>query len=313
VGTSSLTVQVKDSTSSTARAGFSINVAGSSPLATTPTPGQGLLSGCTINSSNAPSCSVPGGWTLAAAQGFESGSLPSNQAINSTVNCSFGHSGRCSASAMINYQGAADQWFFSEGQLVGHEFYLSYYDWAGGGAANEEYTLAHAIKHGVGGSTDFQEIIPDLVSTSTYNNLCPTYVLFSQGNYPANHYLNGSCYFTNVWTQWEIWVRANTPGKSDGFMRIFKNGALVVDQENMNLNGSSDMTGMQVEAGGWYTKNVWTNNGQFPSAGSCSSGPGQGSEAGSWQGSFNTVGAQNCAPAPPSFTRYIDDIILLQK
>ena len=214
---------------------------------------------------------------------------------------------------MINYQGASDQWFFSEGQLVGHEFYLSYYDWAGGGAANEEYTLAHAIKHGVGGSTDFQEIIPDLVSTSTYNNLCPTYVLFSQGNYPANHYLNGSCYFTNVWTQWEIWVRANTPGNSDGFVRIFKNGALVVDQENMNLNGSSDMTGMQVEAGGWYTKNVWTNNGQFPSAGSCSSGPGQGSEAGSWQGSFNTVGAQNCAPAPPSFTRYIDDIILLQK
>jgi hypothetical protein len=76
------------------------------------------------------------------------------------------------------------------------------------------------------------------------------------------------------------------------------------------------MTGTGVQAGGWYTKNVWTNNGKRPSAGgACSAKITDGSESGSWVGSFNAPldTSNNCAPAPPSFWRYEDDIILLEK
>jgi hypothetical protein len=216
---------------------------------------------------------------------------------------------------VINAQGATDAWFFGSGQLAGHEFYLSYYDWGAGGADNEEYILAHPFQRTSSGKLGFETGFT-LTASGTYNDPCPIMVDGSaQGvsQTPSYGFADPRvCYFTNAWTQWEIWFRGNTVGNSDGFIRIFKNGTAYADHENIQISGI-DLTGMEIEVGGWYTKNVWTNNAQMPPSGSCSPGPGQGSEAGSWQGSFGSVGTGNCTPAPPVFTRYIDDIILLQK
>jgi hypothetical protein len=302
-GTYNLTVTDPDPSSVTLNNGFKV---------TAPPPAQSLLAGMTPGK-----YTLPSGWTLAAVQDFESGSLPSNQSINSgaSINCSFGHTGKCSASSSISYDSAADQWFFSQGQIKGREVYLSYYDWAGGGAANEEYILSHFIKTGIGGTNGMEEAGMPMVSNNKFNNTCPNIAFGPQGNFVISPWEFGTvCYFTNTWTQWEIWLRANTPGSSDGFIRIYKDGVTYADQENINIFGSVDMTGMQVEAGGWYTKNVWTSNGQFPNAGgTCTAAEGDGSEAGNWKGSFSTIGTMNCAPAPPIFNRYIDDIILLEK
>jgi hypothetical protein len=138
-----------------------------------------------------------------------------------------------------------------------------------------------------------------------------------QGNYAVGFYGPGvGTYGSRGWNQWETWFRANTPGNSDGFLRVYLNGVKVWDIESFNFNSSVDMTGMDVEAGGWYTKNVWTNNGRLPNAGgTCSPAAGVGREAGGWVGAYNasSLNAANCPPAPPAFNRYIDDIIVLEK
>jgi len=304
-GTYGITVTDPDPASATLSNAFTV---------TAPPPATSLLSGCTVSSSNSPSCSTPSGWTLATAQGFETGSLPAGQAISSSasIDCTKGHTGNCSVSGNINYDGATNQWYFSSGQLTGHEVYLSEWDWGGGGAANEEYMLFHAIQGTIGSGG--QEVILDLVANSgKYNDTCPQLVEYSQGTKNSNDYTGKSvCYFTNTWNQWEFWFRANTPGNSDGMLKAWLNGVQVVDIENYNFNGSVDMTGMDVQGGGYYTKNVWTSNGSRPNAGgTCSPGIGDGSEAGAWIGVFNGTDAGNCAPAPPTFTRYTDDIIVL--
>lgn len=257
---------------------------------------------------------LPSGWKVAAIQDFENSSLPSGQSISSSTTCEFGHAGKCSAMAKINVDGASDAWTYTEGQLTGREFYLSYYDWGGGGAANEEYVLFHVIKHNIGGSVGFEEAGMPMVSFSKFNNTCPNIMFGPQGNFVISPWIfKTNCYFTNAWTQWEVWLQANTPGKSDGFIRLYENGVSLADQEHISIFGAVDMTGMQVEVGGWYTKNVWTDNGKYPPSGKCTSGPGDGSEAGSWKGLFGTVNAGDCPPAPPIFNRYIDDVILLER
>lgn len=290
-----------------------------------------LLTGCTVNSSNVPSCSTPTGWQLAAAQGFDDGPVPSGQAIvsGSSIKCTFGHTGSCSLWQDITYNNAAVQWFYDENQLVGREYYLSFWDYGNGVLFNEEYLLNHMIKHGLGGATGYEEAAVTIFANGSACSAsggtefnCPNAqsVNGTQGNYvhqnSADYGPTVMGYGSTFWNQWEIWEKANTPNNSDGWLRVYRNGTLFWDRENISEFGPVDMTGMQVEAGGWYTKNVWTNNGDAPNAGgTCSAAAGLGKEDGAgWVGGFGgSLNAANCAPAPPSFNRYIDDIILLER
>jgi hypothetical protein len=52
---------------------------------TAPPPAQSLLSGCTVNASNQPNCSIPSGWTQVFADGFEAGTLPNTYNYGATV------------------------------------------------------------------------------------------------------------------------------------------------------------------------------------------------------------------------------------
>jgi hypothetical protein len=311
-------------------------VTGSTSLTVgTPTVGtQGLISGCVVNSNNTPTCSIPSGWTLAAAEGFESGALGnSNESTvgGSGINCSKGHTGNCSVSAVINNDGAANNLIFNEGSplVLGHsQFYLSFWDNGNGVLFNEEYTLIHIIKHGFDtthGQPGEEEWTRELMYTypnTSFND--PNGLIFGAGQ--GNHNVapvygsNVNGYGSTQWNQWEFWIKYNTPGNNnDGFFRTYLNGVKIEDHENINIFGSDDatgapldMNGAAIEAGGWYTKNVWTSNGQYPPAGACTAAAGQGGEAGSWVGSFSSgVGSQDCPPAPPKFTRYIDDVVLL--
>jgi hypothetical protein len=321
-GTYSVTVTDPDPASATLNNAFTV---------TAPPPSTSLLSGCTVTSSNSPSCSIPSGWTLATCQGFESGTLApcnggasNNQAtiMGSTIECGFGHSGNCALTEGINFDNASVQWFYSEGQIK-REFYLSFWDYGKGMANNEEYVLVHVIKHGLGGSTGFEEAGCGATLKTIQNIFNDPNAKMTgggaQGNYIANDLFNVpvSGYGSTGWNQWEMQCRENTAGNSDGYIIVWLNGQQLGNLQNQNFSGSVDMTGMDVEAGGWYTKNVWTNNGQPPNAGgTCSANPGQGLEVqGGWIGTFNAspLNAANCPPAPPAFNRYVDDIILLKK
>jgi IPT/TIG domain-containing protein/lectin family protein/putative Ig domain-containing protein len=327
-GTYSVTVTDPDPSSATLPKGFTVTASPAETLSGN----QSLLPGLTPETLR-----VPAGWTLATTQDFEASALPSGQAINAgaSISCSFSHSGSCSESSVISFDGAAAQWYFSQGQLTGREFYLSFWDYAKGALFNTEYVLGHIIKTGIGsaGCGGANNLVPcpgagqeelgldTLVGDycGVFNCASPPSVTGMQGNFisASNTQFNGSTatdYGSTGWNQWEFWFKANTPGASDGFERVYLNGRLFNDYENVSFFGNVDMTGMQVEAGGWYTKNVWTSNGQAPPAGKCSSAPGYGQEVTGSNGgkSFAFYGSQ-CAPTAPTFTRYIDDIILLEK
>lgn len=42
----------------------------------------------------------------------------------------------------------------------------------------------------------------------------------------------------NEWVKWGAWLKLNTPGSSDGFMKIYKNGTLYIDSGNRNMRGT---------------------------------------------------------------------------
>lgn len=53
-----------------------------------------------------------------------------------------------------------------------------------------------------------------------------------------------------TWAQVETWYHPNSPGSSNGFLRMYLNGALLFSAENRNLNGTLDMSGLDIEASG---------------------------------------------------------------
>jgi IPT/TIG domain/Putative Ig domain len=313
-GSYNLTVTDPDPASATLNNAFTV---------TTPPPAQSLLSGCTVSAANTPSCSVPSGWTLVAAQGFDDGSLPSNQALGqgNSTSCSFGHTGSCSVQGTYSYNGAGVDWSLSSGSLGSFsEVYLSWWDYlASNGAMNDEMFQAHFLNRYSDGG--FQELILDNFPCSSYLFNCSDGEMVAEaqategGGYTHSYYGPGYTLGWGSWVQWEVDWTPNTPGNSDGTLNVYRNGALFFQLTNTNFTGTASMTGMSVEVGGVYTKSVWTSNGQFPPSGVCSSKIGSGTEAsGGWQGSFGSVSSSSdCAPAPPIFNRNLDDIIILKK
>jgi hypothetical protein len=43
------------------------------------------------------------------------------------------------------------------------------------------------------------------------------------------------------WVTWRTWVKLNTPGQSDGFVRMMKNGSPLVTAEDLNLRGTDPL------------------------------------------------------------------------
>jgi hypothetical protein len=276
----------------------------------------GLLTGCTVSPSNTPNCSIPGGWTLAIAQGFEGG-LTSSEAIVPTngITTNNAHSGTHSLFTPVNADQAEVAWFFTGIGTINTAAYMSYWEYLDPNAAvNDEMELASLAAYGPGGNL-LDELNFDRFGYA-YNTLTPNLVIQPQGNAGGTadegDVGSGNNIAAGAWHQWEFYWKPNTTSISnDGVMTIFKDGQTVETISPRNLNGPISMSGGTMFAGGVYSKFLWTSNGL--DSGACQPAIGDGSPDTTHSGaSFATLGAI-CAPTAPTFNRYIDDIIVIKK
>jgi hypothetical protein len=279
-----------------------------------------LLTGCTVNSSNVPSCSMPTGWSLTAAQGFDSGSVPSTQATLGTITTNNPHTGSRSLQEDITFDQASDTWFLSKGTGAGQlntftSVYLSYYEWLDSSAAINDELIVADISNSLSGVLQ-QEIVIDRFG-NTFNTLTPNILVESQGN--ASGAIGHSYYgpSPNIgagsWHQWEIEWTPNSTSCSgttgNGSVQIYIDGTLKYNLTSACINGTVTMSGNSgLYAGGVNTKLIWTNNGALPPSGTCvAMGAGEGF---STSFSFSKIDTY-CGPLAPSFNRYIDDVIVM--
>ena len=141
-----------------------------------------------------------------------------------------------------------------------------------------------------------------------FNTLTGPIVAESQGTAPGHLELSqfgpDVDFGWGLWVQWETHYKPNTGGSGNGFLRVYRNGVLFWELVNVNLNGSINMNGMDVEAGGVYTKAIWRR-----ADNSCSTFIGDGLPVGLCSDFTNCA----CPPNPPIFKRSIDDVIVLKK
>jgi hypothetical protein len=269
---------------------------------------------------------VPPGWTLYATQDFESGTSSGSQySLPACQNCSvIDRTNAHTGTRGLHGQNSAG-WGFTLPRGK-REFYLSWYEHLDSNASlNDEMFAAH-VKSQV---DNWQEVIVDWCGDQggPFNRNVCAIILEPQGIGPNAHY--GNLYGTSrtlptgAWHQYEIHyvnnTRACTHGCADGAFQMWVDGAQWVNMQNVNLTGAQDMYdtyGMTIEAGGHYTKLLWLKN--CTDTASCqalinagrryvcghSIGDGYGLNVSSAQASL-------CPPIPPTFNRYLDDIIVL--
>jgi hypothetical protein len=290
---------------------------------TAPPPAQSLLSGCTVSASNQPNCSIPSGWMLVKAEGFDSGNLAPNETIdqNASITTNNAHTGSHSMQGHYGSDGDRVSWFLNQGTIGNlSELYISYWDYADPNAqyGNSDYFLVDIVNHDACGGQgqdfgyDAQDFTGSLapVSTSTMIGVSqgPVNTAGCQGLY---QYQTGAKVPMNagVWRQVEIHYKPSTSGSlpasgnvpncnnlsptangcGDGEAELYINGQLKSQQLNANLNGTQSMSGKSIEIGGTIT-DFCDQNGT------------------------RAVPFSKCpANAPTPFNRYIDDIIVLKK
>lgn len=309
-GAVDVTVNDPGGASTTLASGFTV---------TTP---QSLLSGCTVDANNNPSCPIPSGWTLAAAQGFESGSVPSSQTVNgASIASGFAHTGSYAEDGTYAGDGNDVYWMLNPGQVNSREVYVSWWEFdQSQGRMNDEMFLMRPFILDSSGALLQEDIIdwfpgPNRSTSNTgFNALGGQMVMEPQSNTTG---LTTVYYGTvgnipwGTWTQWEVHFKANDPGQTNGELEVYENGNLFMQQTGMNFNGSVDMTGQGIEIGGVYTKLTWM------SGSSCGSFLGDGLDNGPRVTDFSKpCPCANQCPANgyvPIFQRYFDDIIVLKK
>jgi len=261
---------------------------------------------------------IPSGWSLVAKQDFE-GSKPGNETWGSwdgEVNGNRPHSGSKSIEGNYRNDQADAHWALAPGAIGNFtEVYLSFYEYIDTAALfNDEMFLA---KFAVSSPT-YQEVLADWFwatknGSLAYNGLEATLYVLPQGSRSARLGPKSAAVPRGSWIQWEMHYRPNTPGSSNGFYRIYRNGVLYTSAENADLNASVDMSNCMVQVGGVYTRLVWMTD--YPTCSSCSPAPGDGTDycTGSkgWVG--QSFSSPVCGPSQPSFKRYFDDIIVLKR
>jgi PKD repeat protein len=263
----------------------------------------------------------PVGWTVVTTQDFEGGSAPSNQSFGHPATANNPHSGAKSMEGAYSGDGGDVRWKLNEGNTgTFSEVYVSFYDFMETqGRFNDELFFFHFQSSFA--NYHFQELTFDIfgggnsASNSGFNSPSAGSVLVSGSDLPE-----GICQALygadisgvwGVWTQWEMELKPNTPGQSDGVARVYKNGALFYERINANLNAGVSMNNMSVETGGTYTKLTWVK-----SDGSCGDYIGDGNDNGPRVSNFNSCSCPNqCPPSGivPTYKRYMDDIIVMKK
>lgn len=285
----------------------------SPPVIPPPTPpgNNGLLSGMTPENYQ-----IPSGWTMVVAQDFEN-QLSSIEGTNGSFSSVNKHKGN--KSLVGSYTGDASDlswWLRSNSIGTFSEVYVSWYDYTESQALiNDEYWLLQFMKRGPSEQL-YQEVVVTWMWAGFNSKSSPLFIvpqseIDSIGQTARYGGVNRTV-DTGVWTQWEIHYRPSTSGNSNGFLRVYNNGYLVVSAENKNINNNVDMSNMSISVGGVYTKLTWILSG-----GGCASDFGGGSDSGPRVNNFsNSCPCPNQCPPNgyvPIFKRYLDDIIVLKK
>jgi hypothetical protein len=293
-------------------------------VSATPPGNDGLLSGMTPGNYK-----VPSGWSKVTADDFE-GTNPAGTGqgwYDGTQDATFSHSGSKSYRGSYTGDQSTVRWLLGSSKLgTFSEVYLSFYEYIESQALfNDEFFLARFSR-----SDPFHEVILDWywarndAGSPAFNGTKATLYAVPQGVRFGNVAGKTATVPKGAWVQWEIHYRPNSPGVADGFIRVYKDGTLFTSAANVNLNGTSAMSGVTaIQIAGVYTKLTWatTSPPNCPAPISCSSAPGIGTDLCYTQVYKNTLGANSFAdplcspkdPAIPSFKRFIDDIIVLKK
>jgi hypothetical protein len=258
---------------------------------------QSLLSGCTVSSSNSSKCSLPSGWTLAIAQGFETGSIGPNEYLGAggnanTISGTNPHTGSKSLACNISYDGATCQWaVFPQTVIAGsNHIYVSYWRYMDSNACGDTEIYFWDVYTG-NRSTFFN--VEDTQNYTSPLNTCASSMQPAMIGDGTNIFADVTGKSWNLpkgtWEQVEGEYKGSTctggVSNNDGLYRLYINGQVVAQHVNFNLNGcgtGTDSTGMAVEAGGVFTY-------------------------------LGTNGSTSITPPSGSFNVYIDDVILLKQ
>lgn len=298
-----------------------------------------ILSGCTVSSTNVPSCATPSGWTLAFAQGFDTGTVPGGTQLFGSIQAG-GHTG---SNALIGTYNGGDQAvaiIFPGSTINSREMYASWWDmYEQPGRMNTEMFVARRTIGTVGSPTGTDIVIdwqnganPDIC----YYNCTSGQMTFAgegSGGVPNfNDYGSARCNPCDPkwgqWVQYELYLKANNPSfgntgtNTDSIVQLWQNGVLIMQSLGRNINGSLDLTLAEFQIGGILTDYIvftdqamticqtpnlqggWTRNyTPWTTPNAC---PLQ-SPSRTYNGVSNTAGFG------PTFRRRIDDIIVLKK
>lgn len=275
---------------------------------------SGLLTGQTPGN-----YSLPSGWELLATEDFEGSENPNYYWYGGSTFTSPKHDGTYSYGGTYSNDQDSVSWGIN-GDVIGDftELYVSFYEYVDSNALmNDEFNLFSATKHV--GNTVAQRWYVDWFWAYPYNSPNATLYTFGESNNQEGRTWLGASQggspSDGTWNQWEIHWRANTPGQSDGFARVYKNGDLYISDENIDTRGTQSMAGATIQVGGIYTRIIWMTD--YPTCSlpsGCSSYIGDGSDYCwsqiPWQGySFSN---HPCWPSIPNFNRYYDDIIVMK-
>jgi hypothetical protein len=296
----------------------------------TPSPSGALLTGCTVNGSNVPSCSTPSGWTLVMAQGFESGSLGTGQSFyggsnTETIDTTEAHTGTHSMDTYVehSYQGVG--MILAGSAINSNHTYVSMWQYVQ--IANPGYGVEYTDWSMFDRKNANTDLNPDW-QCAAQNGCDPAeqseWAQGASGTGFANWAVYGPEESTGmgVWTQWEWELRGNDPGQTNGFEQLFKNGVLV-----QRVDSSSSRTGVCsgttfTTAAPWSCGNLNGNNSiaTIPlfiggDWGAVVPGTGANQNMSACVGGNGLTAAQVCPPngSIPFFHIYIDDVIVLKQ
>lgn len=249
---------------------------------------QSLLSGCTVSSSNSPNCSIPSGWTLAVADGFDNGALGSstNEYLvpGESITTANPHTGSDSLACNITGDGSACQLGIFPNTVTSgsNHIYLSFWRYMGTNACGDTeiyfwdvYTDSRSTFFNVMDSQNYTSPLNTCVSSMT-----PAMIgdgsdnIFADVGAPPDVAWNLP---KGTWEQVEGEYQGSTcagsTSNNDGLYRVYINGQLITQRTNFNLNGcgtGASSTGMAVEMGGIFTylnasnASIAAPNGSFP-------------------------------------------------
>lgn len=284
-----------------------------------------LLRGCTVDAHNKPTCPTPSGWTLVAAQGFESGALSAGQSLcpngHTVIASGFAHTGKYAA--VGRYTGGDQQvcWELSGARVQSTTTYVSWWEYDEPQArTNEEMFMFRRTIYG-GHGAFVTDIVADLAAPGTGGCLfnCAdasgTLIMAAEGRHgnPNFWLYDGSQDLgKGSWVQWEVYLAAGAANAgSNGRMVVWRDGHRVMDVGGRNFVGTYNYSNASVQVGGVYTYLVWWLD---PTHTHCAL------RHSSYTTNYGNWSKPDPCPeqAPPNgygvpFKRYFDDIVVLKR